>query len=549
MQSRSGRMPRTNNGQSTAKTTSGDHAIPQPSQAPDQQNQHQRRQDSTSKLHYSSNAFNRLSSAASRNGNLNGDGEGSHDGPPIKRRKLSIRSKHTQQNTLDNYAFAPSTVPRPPTKVAVSQPHGQVFESINGVRTALDTPADKLLNTENKSRRVPQRVTRSPAPGPPQKQEDKRSLRSHDDGPRLKSELAIYFPQYEEIIFDAPKDNEFLTVDTVLYVMDDASKQAQPEDSSPAKSSKNSKTSPKHGRQTSINGNLPPAMPKRSSTNQFNGSPSLNFDFVSKTIPDNPDDPLEDVHFFVAHRRAERKEKQLRNIERERAMHEKVQLERLLDSLQGHDWLRVLGITGITDGEAKKYEPKRDYFIGEVKALVDKFKLWKEQEKKQRVEKETVVTFKEVEEEDGYSESSMDAPSSDLNASAAWQLQQETFNALKSTSQKPAGKGKELVDSAPSRPSPMSPGTPSRRAPIVPAPPSPETPITSFYAKRHLRDAALGKSRHGRNITAFGHPLPEMEQRNFKLPSEYITEDTLKAKARERRRRKRETAAKTSGSN
>nr|POF00404.1 transcription initiation factor tfiid subunit 2 [Quercus suber] len=258
---------------------------------------------------------------------------------------------------------------------------------------------------------------------------------------------------------------------------------------------------------------------------------------IVRTLPDQPDDPLNDAHFFRSHRRAERKEKQLRNIERERAMHEKVQLERILQGLLGHDWLKVLGITGVTDAEAKKFEIKRDFYIEEVKGLVDKFKLWKELEKRQRLEK----SAKDAEESEHETEGSVEPPSSDLNASASRQLQQETVTA--------AAKGsvKIKLNFSKQRNFTLGPSTPARTAPQLVQPSneaqvvdlSPQEPITSFYAKRHLRDAALGKARHGRNVTAFGHPIPDMEERDFTLPSEYTTEDILKANARERRRRNR----------
>lgn len=411
------------------------------------------------------------------------------------------------------------------------------------MRTHLDTDEDELLRPSPKPERIPQRATRSPQPAPPpQKQEEKRTLRSQDDGPRLKSELATYFPNYEDVIFDTAREEEFLSVDTALYITDDT-KPAKAENPSPAKSGKNAV----NGRRTSsINGIGPPQLtPQRSTSNQFNGSPVLNLDFVAKTIPEKPEDPLSDEHFLKSHKRAERKEKQLRNIEKERAMHEKVQLERLLDGLQGHDWLRVLGITGVTDTEAKKFESKRDYFIAEVQALVDKFKQWREQEKKQRLEKEAAAAAKEAEEEGETTEGSVEPPSSDLNASAARQLQQETVNALKSSSAKPSGKGKERARPTSHPSQPATPTVPPKLM-LPPQPPSPEMPITSFYSKRHLRDAALGKARHGRNMTAFGQPIPELEEREFELPDDYITEDLLRANAREKRRRKRESAVNAS---
>ena len=449
--------------------------------------------------------------------------------PPAKRRKLSIRSKQT---TLDDWTVAQSGQLKPPTKVSVAHPRGQLLETINGVRSTLDVAEDEVCqptprsNTPRSTSRVPQPELQLSTNVP--KQEEKRTLRSQDDGPRLKSELAIYFPNYEDVIFDVPKETEFITVDSTIYITDDAVKQAKPDPTSPAKGSKNAKVPPAHGRKSSING-IYPSTPHRTQTSQFNGSPSLNLEMISRTIPDHPEDPLTDEHFLKSHRRAERKEKQLRNIEKERAMHEKVQLDRLLEGLKGHDWLKTLGITGITDGEAKKFEPKRDYFIAEVQALVDKFKLWKEQEKKQKMDREAAAAAKEEEQDVddvASEESSTGPPSSDLNASAARQLQQETAIALKTS----ALKLQQAKDAT---------STPKSKPPVQFIPPAPETPITSFYDKRHLRDAALGKARHGRNVYAFGQPVPDVENRDFVLPREYVSEDVLRSNAREKRRRRR----------
>ncbi|KAK4629402.1 hypothetical protein CLAFUW4_08209 [Fulvia fulva] len=476
------------------------------------------------------------------------------DGPPPKRRKLSIRTTNTNTNTsthsgkhtqttLDAFAFAQ---PKPPNQLIRHEPRGQIAETINGVKSTLNVRDDELLPP---SPRPELRRTRSPQPAPPAtistptpqkpvKKDDKRTLRSADDGPRLKSELAVYFPNYEDIIFDAPQEEEFLNADTTLYVTDDT---AKPETVSPAKSSNNAA----NGRRVSVNGTAgTPSTPQRSLSNQFNGSSSVNLDFVAKNIPDDPEDPLTDEHFLKSHKRAERKEKQLRNIEKERAMHEKVQLDKLLDGLRGHDWLRVLGITGVTESEARKYEKKRDYFISEVEALLDKFKQWRDQEKKQRATKEAAVAAREVEEEEGDStEGSVEPPSSDLNASAARQLQQETIIALKKSSSMASLKSKGKERGATSHPSqPATPTTAPPRLAPPPPPAEPPSPITSFYAKRHLRDAALSKTRHGRSITAFGHPVPEMQEKDFELPDDYVSEDVLRANARERRRRKRESA-------
>ena len=262
----------------------------------------------------------------------------------------------------------------------------------------------------------------------------------------------------------------------------------------------------------------------------------------------HPKDPLTDAFYFKSHRRAERKEKQLRNIEKERAMHEKAQLERLLDGLEGHDWLRIMGITGVTDSEAKKFEPKRDYFVGEVKALLHKFKTWKEEERRLKLEKEAALAAEEDDEDESEGEESesdvVEGASSDFDGAAARQLQTEASGG-KSKGAK-GGKGaKSGKGKAPARAAPQAQA--HAPPPIVYRPPTPEGPFTSFYSKAHMRAAALGKARHGRNPSAFGHPLPEPEEREFALPDDYITPEALKESARRRRRMKRESLVEGAG--
>lgn len=227
---------------------------------------------------------------------------------------------------------------------------------------------------------------------------------------------------------------------------------------------------------------------------------------------------MSDSHFFAQHRRAERKEKQLRNIEKERAMHEKQQLERLLDGLQGPDWLRVMGITGVTAGETRDWEAKRDYFIKEVEALVDKFRVWKQEEKRIRAEKEAALAAR-TEDEDEEGEES------------------ETSEVHKVNVKTPHAKEQQPKESEP----PIQKRPPRPHGFLLPyAPPEPTTPFISFYAKSHLRAAALGKHRHGRSATAFGQAIPDFEEHEFELPEDYIDPQFLRDNARQRRRRQRE---------
>jgi hypothetical protein len=257
------------------------------------------------------------------------------------------------------------------------------------------------------------------------------------------------------------------------------------------------------------------APPPAPSSTSFQG---LDYTSILKAIHHDAD-PLSDTVFFAQHRRAERKEKQLRNIEKERAMHEKVQLERLLDGLQGPDWLKVMGITGVTDGERKDWEAKREYFVKEVEALVDKFRVWKEEEKRLRAEKEAALAAQDesAEDEDGDSDEQDEGSDTIVVNGRA-----------------------HSANTQPKTPVPRRPPRPHGfLLPYIP--PEPAAPFLSFYAKPHLRAAALGKHRHGRNATAFGLPIPDFEQREFEVPEEYVDPALLRDNARGRRRRKRES--------
>ncbi|CAI6278423.1 unnamed protein product [Periconia digitata] len=427
-----------------------------------------------------------------------------------------------------------STDPRPPTKVTVTQPHGELLRITNGVPAGLGIGADQLPSAN--STPVPPRLA-APVRTPQQPgsaNTDKRSLRSHDGGSRLKSDLATYFSGYDDIIAGVEKSPEFLGVDVPIYIADEPIKTAKSLQEPPTPNASRKSVSPSRSRKprahtpTRRSSAAPIPQPSHTSTSYQ----ELDYSSITDIPTETDDDPLADSFYFAQHRRAERKEKQLRNIEKERAMHEKVQLERLLDGLQGPDWLKVMGISGVTDGEKKDWEPKRDFFVREVEALVDKFRLWKEQEKRVRAEKEAALA-KEEEEEDESSESdqSHHHPSKKPNG--------------KHYSHHPASHLTTTTTSTTSKPhiSPPKPRRPPRPhgffLPI--APPEPKGPFTSFFSKPHLRAAALGKHRHGRNASAFGCPLPEWEDKEFALPKGFVSDEFLRANARERRRRKRES--------
>lgn len=113
------------------------------------------------------------------------------------------RANSRKRRAHDDDDAPPGT--RPPTKVTVTQPHGQLLRITNGVPTALAIDADQLpqggVSTPATNGVLPAALNATPVRHhDKQDKQDKRSLRSHDGGSRLKSDLAIYFSNYDDII-------------------------------------------------------------------------------------------------------------------------------------------------------------------------------------------------------------------------------------------------------------------------------------------------------------------------------------------------------------
>ena len=263
-------------------------------------------------------------------------------------------------------------------------------------------------------------------------------------------------------------------------------------------------------------------------------------------------DPMPEKYFELAHKKAERVERSVRNAEKGRAQHERDQVVRLLDGLQGHDWLRVMGVSGITATKKKAFEPAREHFIKGCQAILDKFRAWTAEEKRRKLEKERALAVKakkekggsDLSDEDGelakrlaagkegsssssrrgssgrgsVARSARSTPScSDVDLSAAKQLREEAMAAAKSRSRR-AGSGSSAM------------------APPPPAA-APEKEFTSFFRKKYQRDAALNKGRRrGRTVLAWGHAIPDVAEAEFVLPAELRDNETLRSQARRKRR-------------
>ncbi|KAJ3564447.1 hypothetical protein NPX13_g7840 [Xylaria arbuscula] len=270
----------------------------------------------------------------------------------------------------------------------------------------------------------------------------------------------------------------------------------------------------------------------------------VNWDFLKEEYGvDQIEDPLPDSHYAPTHRRAERLEKSIRNTERGRAQHEKDQIIRLLGELQGHDWLRTMGVNGgarlySTSSACGARKRRGESSKGNVARAEETSDEEDEDDEEQQgtdtddsdcsegaasTDDVDMVDIEDTSEGDSGPEG--EPPESDVDA-AARQLHDEAME-----------RAKYAALASPKR---IRGDPPPTMVNLVPR------EFTSFFEKRHQRDAALNKGRRrGRTVLAWGQPIPDMDEFDFVLPDFCLDEDTLKAherqKRRDRRQRKQDT--------
>lgn len=263
----------------------------------------------------------------------------------------------------------------------------------------------------------------------------------------------------------------------------------------------------------------------------------LEAQYKNKTL----EDPLPNSLFEPAHKRAERLERSIRNTEKGRAQHERDQIVRLLEGLQGHDWLRVMGVSGITETKKKAFEPARQHFIQGCQGILDKFRNWSLEEKRRKLEKERALAEQAGEDEEDDEDEQGGDEGTDQSEEIGGDDEASTGDTSEASS--PA---KQLREEAMAR-SRLSSRTIKRPRPVArppplrpPGPPAPPKEFKSFFSKKYERESALNRTRRaGRKILAFGHPIPEFPVANFDLPEYYRDEETLRVRARKKRRDRR----------
>ncbi|RFU77708.1 hypothetical protein TARUN_4526 [Trichoderma arundinaceum] len=376
--------------------------------------------------------------------------------------------------------------------------------------------------------------------------EQGRKLRSQE-ATRFKSELSAYFPDYDEVIGNDPKEQHLLNPETPIIIIDTSLSRAIPD---------THRTGPRPHHQNPNCIDFPVRGYGDALFTDVFDSQRIDFGFLEAQHKNkNIEDPLPDSLFEPIHKKAERVERSIRNTEKGRAQHEKDQIIRLLEGLQGHDWLRVMGVSGVTETKKKKFEPARMHFIKGCQAILAKFRNWNLEEKRRKLEREKALAEKaeqedetdnsdeesyeredsrsregdedeEAEEEEDEDEAEEDEPSQDDTS--------ETSSPAKQLRREARARSKlAAANSGRSRP-PGKPTPPTK-------PPEPPKEFRSFFAKKYERDSALNRQRRaGRKVLAWGHPIPDIPEADFVLPQEYRNEDTLKSRARKKRRDRRE---------
>jgi hypothetical protein len=120
-----------------------------------------------------------------------------------KAKALETRTSH-QNHTIPSAEIPDRERPKAPTKLVVAQPHGRLLQTTNGVRTRLEFTEDDIPSEGSTPR--PDTLNETTSRSAVKTSKETRTLRSKDGGSRLKSDLSIYFGNYEDVIADAPKE-------------------------------------------------------------------------------------------------------------------------------------------------------------------------------------------------------------------------------------------------------------------------------------------------------------------------------------------------------
>ncbi|KAI6250986.1 hypothetical protein HI914_00144 [Erysiphe necator] len=315
---------------------------------------------------------------------------------------------------------------------------------------------------------------------------------------RFKSELSAYFPEYDIVIGNKPQDDYVLNVDTPIVIYDSTRR------SCPHSPTEKSDHYPLIEFPDTLFADL-------------HNAEKINLTDLIGSFEENPSqDILCESYFKSLHKRPYRAEKTIRNTDRERAQHDRVQVTRLLEGLRGHDWLRLLGVHGVPESKKREYESARQYFIRGCESILAKFQAWRDKEKRQKIERDVTLAA-EVKKQQAhiirkditeYVDNVTFATKQNLHESIM-----QVTNALPNPQRKPRSKAVNITQ-----------------------PLEPNQDLTSIDHNPRIQENTL-KSLHrpGRIALAWGYPISELPEQEFKLPDEFWDERFLRAHARKKR--------------
>ncbi|CCX30172.1 Similar to hypothetical protein ASPNIDRAFT_45558 [Aspergillus niger ATCC 1015]; acc. no. EHA21504 [Pyronema omphalodes CBS 100304] len=202
------------------------------------------------------------------------------------------------------------------------------------------------------------------------------------------------------------------------------------------------------------------------------------------------------------------------NIERDLLRHNAIKMESDLEKLNSPDWIKLIGPSqGLVSRVPKKIlEARKKPLMEHLEVTLEKFRMWSKREKRKRRGSEKDSAERDTEEvETGGEEEEEEAEEEEEEED----VEEESI----------ARKGKKQRTSLP------------EASPVKKEPPKPEPEFVSFYDKPSLRQQALSNRRKSsRALTAFGQPLPTLEQRDFQLPEELMNDSVALRHARAKRR-------------
>ncbi|ETS81946.1 hypothetical protein PFICI_06948 [Pestalotiopsis fici W106-1] len=447
---------------------------------------------------------------------------------------------------------APAAEPATQPKTAQKEPTVHQKKVYNGIRHELDRLQPSLADA-----------------GLAKESGGGRKLRSQE-ATRFKSELSAYFPDYDEVIGNDAKESHVLNVDTPILVVDSVAsphhnvRASHPRQAAATTASVSSKQNhhAKLGADTTTGSALWVSRTENYHVKQYGDDLYSNLYDAQriqlpgqKAKPDHLNDPLPDSLYETAHRRAERLEKTIRNTEKGRAQHERDQIVRLLGELQGPDWLRTMGVNGVTESKKKGFESARSHFIKGCEGILEKFRWWAQEERKRKLERDRALAEEQDDDEDDDEEEEED-PDEDQVADSDADEDGEMLD-VDSANRDPADDSdgdppdssdvdahiaKQLHEEALARVKrPPSVSNKRQKRDLSPSPvPQPPREFKSFFDKRHDRDAALSKVRRSRRVAlAWGHAIPETIDEDFELQPEYRDEETMQTRERRKRRDRR----------